>query len=469
MTQSQTLNRKQRRALEKKNKAQAKTKMAWMASKDLKLGDKIVTKDGRIRTVTSVKAAPGLHTVHNFAVEDHHAYFVGDGPGVWVHNTYKVTAAEIRDNVVSNLREIGDEQSIQRANLISSGESEEINADLEILAEIISSEGSPADYVLPDYLITQSDIAGSRHSLISHVLGRIGGPQVAEALALTDTIFQTELLAAEGASEPRLVLADSGGDSRLGQALDLAGDVLVAASKTGDYISDRIDSNKFLKFSLFALSAATSPVTTAITSIPAVGRAINAGVSKLGGVLTNALESRGINSRRVFDMVSGGVLLAGLGLGAKKGLELFRGYRRTYAGGGGPTGRAPSLTAKAKAANLSRLAQQSRSDVLKNPRKYLTGPQREALQTKPWLARAFVGSAIESRTVTKLGSNSNLTHRRGNSPYDFVDNDGFTFDITTTSKSSISTHQNPSRNIDLIAGYTPLSDREVTNLLRSIR
>lgn len=88
MAQSQTLNRKQRRALEKKNKTQAKTKMAWMASKDLKPGDKIVTKDGRIGTVTSVKAAPGLHTVHNFAVEDHHTYFVGDGPGVWVHNRY---------------------------------------------------------------------------------------------------------------------------------------------------------------------------------------------------------------------------------------------------------------------------------------------------------------------------------------------------------------------------------------------
>jgi len=104
MAQSQTLNRKQRRALEKKSKAQTKTKMAWMASKDLKPGDKIVTKDGRIGTIKAVNAAPSLHTVHNFAVEDHHTYFVGDGPGVWVHNVYEPTTKEEAENFIGPLK-----------------------------------------------------------------------------------------------------------------------------------------------------------------------------------------------------------------------------------------------------------------------------------------------------------------------------------------------------------------------------
>jgi len=103
MSQSQTLNRQQRRALEKKTKQQAKTQMAWMASKDLKPGDKIVTKDGRIGTVKAVNAAPGLHTVLNFAVEDHHTYFVGNGPGVWVHNLYKPTTKEEAENFIGPL------------------------------------------------------------------------------------------------------------------------------------------------------------------------------------------------------------------------------------------------------------------------------------------------------------------------------------------------------------------------------
>lgn len=91
MEETKTLNRKARRAATKTAAKNAvTTKMAWMAAKNLKPGDKVVTKDGRIGTVKAVNAASGLHTVHNFAVEDHHTYFVGDGPGVWVHNVYDV-------------------------------------------------------------------------------------------------------------------------------------------------------------------------------------------------------------------------------------------------------------------------------------------------------------------------------------------------------------------------------------------
>ncbi|MCF6220182.1 MAG: HINT domain-containing protein, partial [Robiginitomaculum sp.] len=62
-----------------------KPKPIWKAAGDLKPGDKVILKDGSTGTVTSVKPAPGLHTVYNFAVEEDHTYFVSD-MGVLVHN-----------------------------------------------------------------------------------------------------------------------------------------------------------------------------------------------------------------------------------------------------------------------------------------------------------------------------------------------------------------------------------------------
>ena len=66
-----------------------KTKLAWRAAGDLRPGDRVVTKDGRVGVVKATKPVGQLSTVHNFAVEDTHTYFVGTGPGVWVHNIYK--------------------------------------------------------------------------------------------------------------------------------------------------------------------------------------------------------------------------------------------------------------------------------------------------------------------------------------------------------------------------------------------
>ena len=76
-------------------KTRATTTLAWRSAGDLAVGDTVITVDGRRARVKAVKGAPGLHTVHNFAVEQHHTYFVGQ-QGVWVHNQYKV---ELEDTV----------------------------------------------------------------------------------------------------------------------------------------------------------------------------------------------------------------------------------------------------------------------------------------------------------------------------------------------------------------------------------
>ena len=66
---------------------QTRTQLGWRSAADLKPGDIVVTKDGRVGRVKSLTPAAGLHTVHNFAVDDHHTYFVGGSEsGVLVHN-----------------------------------------------------------------------------------------------------------------------------------------------------------------------------------------------------------------------------------------------------------------------------------------------------------------------------------------------------------------------------------------------
>jgi hypothetical protein len=71
-----------------------KPKAAWRGAGQLRPGDRVITKDGRIGIVKATNTVPTLSTVHNFAVEDHHTYFVGKGPGVWVHNQYSGAAEE---------------------------------------------------------------------------------------------------------------------------------------------------------------------------------------------------------------------------------------------------------------------------------------------------------------------------------------------------------------------------------------
>ena len=311
MVQSQTLNRKQRRALEKKNKTQAKTKMAWMASKDLKPGDKIVTKDGRIGTVTSVKAAPGLHTVHNFAVEDHHTYFVGDGPGVWVHNRYQTTEETI-------LKEL----DITKASV----NTDEKRAALSALAE---AKDNP--------LLFGDDVPAVQDSLdfTRAAIQVLGG---SEAYDATTEAYQPIYDAINGIEDKTTKLVDvqalasnvqtvsTGGFDpyqKLVSALSGAIDVVVGVGKTVNYIGEQIEKRPILKWALVGLDVAAGPVAFAVrTGLGKVfGKQINKAIGAATNGISNALQSRGIDPATAGLFTLGTVALTSLVITGSKFLR----------------------------------------------------------------------------------------------------------------------------------------------------
>ncbi|GIO86408.1 hypothetical protein J25TS5_33400 [Paenibacillus faecis] len=57
----------------------------WTEVKDLKVGDLLVTSDGRKIAIYKIEKEPRVTTVYNFSVEDYESYFVSN-LGVWVHN-----------------------------------------------------------------------------------------------------------------------------------------------------------------------------------------------------------------------------------------------------------------------------------------------------------------------------------------------------------------------------------------------
>ena len=82
---------------------------AWKSAGDLNIGDKTVDMTGRIGLVTAKEPVGTLSTVHNFAVEDFHTYYVGDGPSVWVHNQYQDAIEEHAESPVQENNDILDD------------------------------------------------------------------------------------------------------------------------------------------------------------------------------------------------------------------------------------------------------------------------------------------------------------------------------------------------------------------------
>lgn len=60
---------------------------SWMPAGELRAGDRVIDIIGRTGMVVAIEPVGLTSTVHNFAVEDHHTYFVG-ATGTWVHNQY---------------------------------------------------------------------------------------------------------------------------------------------------------------------------------------------------------------------------------------------------------------------------------------------------------------------------------------------------------------------------------------------
>lgn len=58
----------------------------WVEAKDLKAGDELLTKDGKLSTITLVTIEEKSEKVYNFEIEDNHNYYVSEY-AVLVHNT----------------------------------------------------------------------------------------------------------------------------------------------------------------------------------------------------------------------------------------------------------------------------------------------------------------------------------------------------------------------------------------------
>ncbi len=63
----------------------------WTNAQDLRIGDKLLTREGTWQIVTNIEDTNTYETVYNLRVADWHTYFVGDdnwGWGLWAHNSY---------------------------------------------------------------------------------------------------------------------------------------------------------------------------------------------------------------------------------------------------------------------------------------------------------------------------------------------------------------------------------------------
>ena len=91
--------------------ARQRAAYAWRSAEDLVVGERVIDREGRVGLVTGLDRVEGLSTAHNFAVDGHHTYFVGE-QGVWVHNEYKAEniitrlSRQIRGNARGQARDV---------------------------------------------------------------------------------------------------------------------------------------------------------------------------------------------------------------------------------------------------------------------------------------------------------------------------------------------------------------------------
>jgi hypothetical protein len=77
----------------------SENRQAWLAVHELRVGDVLRTRDGRLLVVEGVEETGTWERVYNWEVEDYHTYFVSaseDAPSFWAHNTCQEVVNEAR-------------------------------------------------------------------------------------------------------------------------------------------------------------------------------------------------------------------------------------------------------------------------------------------------------------------------------------------------------------------------------------
>jgi len=82
----------------------------WVEAKDLQVGDRLITHDGRLLPVTGVSSTPTDEFVYNVLVDEYYTFFVGDA-GIWTHNAgYRDRihyVYRLRDRETNEVRYVG--------------------------------------------------------------------------------------------------------------------------------------------------------------------------------------------------------------------------------------------------------------------------------------------------------------------------------------------------------------------------
>jgi len=104
----------------------------WIAAKDLRIGDVLVSHDGQRLSVEGVADSGRVESVYNLAVEDDHTYFVGGmewGFSVWAHNrcTEIVTENGLTVLKIKNKFAIGSKESSQLQRFVAAWNEEIAN------------------------------------------------------------------------------------------------------------------------------------------------------------------------------------------------------------------------------------------------------------------------------------------------------------------------------------------------------
>jgi hypothetical protein len=129
---------------------------SWKSAGQLSIGMQVIDIQGRTGLVTAIEPVDALATVHNFAVEEDHTYFVGD-QGVWVHNQY-----------MDDIEEVLESPSTQ-----SGPRTRE-----QVLNDILNLQ-------VVNGLLASEEYAGSEYDELRLEAGRRGSELLAEAQAIT--------------------------------------------------------------------------------------------------------------------------------------------------------------------------------------------------------------------------------------------------------------------------------------------
>ncbi len=149
--------------------------LGWIAAKDLRTGDVLVSHDGQWRIVEGVADSGRVEAVYNLAVEDDHTYFVGGvewGFSVWVHNKCTDIVSENGQTIlkIENKFAAGSAESRQLQRFVRAWNEEIANAGGSMTRRVLTAEEQAASAAWTEAMREQFP---ARFGLAGKVVGHV--------------------------------------------------------------------------------------------------------------------------------------------------------------------------------------------------------------------------------------------------------------------------------------------------------